>query len=261
MGTDDADYIIADEIVIPVEQQCNFTEKVAYMPLCFMPNDSDRPISSPGLSRRECNLPEDAFVFCCFNNSFKITRNMFKIWMSIMRKVDNSVLWLFHSSEEADAQLRHHAEHQGISGERLIFAPRVDRPDHFSRHNLANLFLDTHPYNAHTTASDALWSGLPIVTFPGKSFTARVASSLLNAIEMPELITQTPEEYEKLALELATNPRLLAKITEKVKANVKTSKLYDPAYYAGDIENLFEQMVARAANGELPVSLSVNKVF
>ena len=262
MGTDDMDYIIADEIVIPKEQQCNFTEKTAYMPLCYMSNDNDKPISSPGLSRQECNLPKDAFVFCCFNNSFKITSDVFKIWMRLMQKVDNSVLWLFHTNTDVDAQLKKYAEESGIDGERIIFAPRVEsHADHLSRHNHANLFLDTSPYNAHATTSDALWSGLPVVTFTGKSFTARVASSLLNAIDMPELITQTPEEYENLALELATDKKLLSKITKKVKANVRTSKLYDPAYFARDIENLFEQMVTRAANGELPVSLSVNKVF
>lgn len=261
MGTDDLDYIIADEVVIPKEQQSNFTEKVAYMPLCYMSNDSNKPISSPGLSRQECNLPKDAFVFCCFNNSFKITGDVFEIWMRLMQKVENSVLWLFHTNADVDTRLRKYAEESGIDGGRLIFAPRVEsHADHLSRHNHANLFLDTSPYNAHATTSDALWSGLPVVTFAGKSFTARVASSLLNAINMPELITYTPEEYENLALELATNTQLLAKIATKIKSNVKTSKLYDPAYFASDIENLFEQMVIRAANGKLPISLNVTKI-
>src|SRR6266436_2850115 len=197
MGARYIDYILADRFVIPEEKRECYSENVVYLPDSFMANDSKRKISERLPRRSEYNLPETGFVFCSFNNSYKIVPQIFNIWMRLLRRLDNSVLWLSNTNETAIRNLRREAQNRGVDPSRLVFAQRVAlNEDHLARHELADLFLDTLPYNAHTTASDALWAGLPVLTCLGETFAGRVAASLLNAINLPELIATTPEAYE-----------------------------------------------------------------
>ena len=185
----------------------HYAEKIAWLPHTYQANDAGRVIADRQFTRQEAGLPEAAFVFCCFNNNWKITPEVFDIWMRLLQQVDGSVLWLFEDNPSAGRNLRAEALKRGIAGERLVFAPRMNLPEHLARHRLADLFLDTLPYNAHTTASDALWAGLPVLTRLGDTFAGRVAASLLGAAGLPELITSTPEAYEELALRLARERR------------------------------------------------------
>jgi predicted O-linked N-acetylglucosamine transferase (SPINDLY family) len=196
-------------------------------------------------------------VFCCFNNNFKITPDIFDVWMRLLSKTEGSVLWLFAGNEGARYNLLKEAETRGIAPERLIFAPRVSEEDHLARHRLADLFLDTLYYNAHTTASDALWTGLPLVTCVGSTFAGRVAASLLNAIGLPELVTTSLEDYEALALKLARDPALLASIKAKLTANRLTTPLFDTERYTRHLEAAYTTMWQRAQNGEAPESFDV----
>ncbi|WP_372605179.1 tetratricopeptide repeat protein [Actibacterium sp.] len=257
MGMEDMDYVLADATVIPDENKRFFTEKVAWMPGCYQVNDNRKVVSNPGPSRQDCDLPEGAFVFCCFNSSYKITGEVFDIWMRLMRQVENSVLWLFRSNDLVDVRLRQHAEARGVSGDRLIFARRVSQADHLARHRHADLFLDTLPYNAHTTASDALWMGLPLVTLQGQTFAGRVAASALKAVGLPELITTTPADYEALALQLATDADTRAAYAARLIANRDTASLFDTARFARDAEALFTQMHERVLSGLPPAHLSL----
>ena len=194
-GTSFMDYLIADSVVLPPEQQSGFTEKIAYLPHSYQVNDFAREI---GLTPSRCDvgLPDHAFVFCCFNNSWKITEPVFASWMRLLAAVPGSVLWLIVDNEGAVINLRLAAVKYGVDPDRIVFAPRVDEAEHLARHRLADLFLDTLHYNAHTTASDALWSGLPVLTCLGASFPSRVGASLLQAVGLPELVTQSLAEYE-----------------------------------------------------------------
>ena len=196
-GTRFIDYIIADKVVVPLEHRQFFTEKIVHLPYCYQVNDSKRKIAEGTPARRSAGLPEHGVVFCCFNNSYKITPRVFDCWMRILKKVEDSVLWLLDANAAATNNLRKEAVARGINSERLIFANRIPLAEHLARHRLANLFLDTLPCNAHTTASDALWAGLPVLTCLGETFAGRVAASLLHAIHLPELITTTLEEYEE----------------------------------------------------------------
>jgi protein O-GlcNAc transferase len=200
MGCDYIDYIIADPFLIPEDQHSFYTEKVVYLPDSYQPTDSGRRIDDETMTRSEAGLPEHSFVFCSFNNSYKITPRMFEIWLRLLDRVEGSVLWLLGENPAAIRNLRRHAGMNGIAPDRLVFAPRLAPSAHLARHRLADLMLDTSPYNAHTTASDALWAGLPLVTCSGASFAARVAGSLLRAVGLPELIAETLEDYEALAL-------------------------------------------------------------
>jgi predicted O-linked N-acetylglucosamine transferase (SPINDLY family) len=242
MGAPYMDYLIADRIVIPEASQVFYTEKIAYLPNCYQPNDSKRVISDKQFTRQELGLPETGFVFCCFNNNYKITPQTFDGWMRILNAVEGSVLWLLEDNASAAQNLRNEAIARGIAPERLIFAPRMSLPEHLSRHRQANLFLDTLPYNAHTTASDALWAGLPLLTCYGTTFAGRVAASLLKTIDLLELITQTPEQYEALAIELALNPDKLQTIKEKLATNRATSPLFDTQGFTKDLEKVYLQM-------------------
>src|SRR5579863_6433892 len=207
MGAQYIDYILADRFVIPEERRGCYSESVVYLPDSFMASDSKRKISERLPRRSECNLPETGFVFCSFNNSYKIVPQTFNIWMRLLRQLDNSVLWLSNTNETAIRNLRREAQNGGVDPNRLVFAQRLPRnEDHLARQILADLFLDTLPYNAHTTASDALWAGLPVLTCLGETFAGRVGASLLQAIGLPELITSSPRDYEARAIELATNP-------------------------------------------------------
>jgi predicted O-linked N-acetylglucosamine transferase (SPINDLY family) len=253
MGASYVDYIIADRTAIPEEKRGCYLEKVVYLPDSFMGNDTARKISERLPRRSECNLPEAGFVFCSFNNSYKIIPQIFDIWMRILRQVDNSVLWLSKKNETAIRNLRREAQNRGVDPSRLVFAQRLPlNEDHLARHRLADLFLDTFPYNAHTTASDALWAGLPVLTCLGETFAGRVAASLLNAIGLPELITTTPETYEQMAVELATHPERLAVIKHKLAENRLTAPLFDTKLFTKHIEAAYTAMHERDQAGLAP---------
>ena len=245
MGIGYIDYLIADPIVVSADHRANYSEKIAYLPNSYQVYDTKRLIPDKTVLREEVGLPNNAFVFCCFNNNYKITPEVFDCWMRILRQVDGSVLWLLEDNAKAASNLRQEAENRGVHPERLIFAKRMPSPDHLARHRLADLFLDTLPYNAHTTANDALWAGLPVLTRIGETFAGRVAASLLNAIGLTELITSTPQAYEALAIELATNPEKLAAIRRKLVNNRLTTPLFDTQMYTRHIEAAYTAMYER----------------
>jgi protein O-GlcNAc transferase len=231
LGADFIDYIIADKNIIPQDKEQFYLEKIIYMPHCYQPNDDTRKIPFIDTKREDFNLPKNAFVLCSFNQSYKINPNEFRIWMKILKKVNNSVLWLLKSNKWAIKNLEKSAELNGIDPKRIIFAEKLNHIEHLSRHKHADLFVDTFNYNAHTTASDALWAGLPLVTKIGKQFSARVAASLLITLDLSELVAQTEEEYENLIYELATNPKKLKFIKKKLITNIKTKPLFDSQRY------------------------------
>jgi protein O-GlcNAc transferase len=243
-GASYMDYILADKIVLPLDQQPFYSEKIVHLPDCYQANDASRTLA-PAPSRAEAGLPEKGFVFCCFNRNWKITLPVFDIWMRLLKQVDGSVLWLLDGPGRAN--LGKEAAKRGIEPARLVFAPKAKPDMHLARHQLADLFLDTLPYNAHTTASDALGTGLPLITRIGKVFPSRVAASLLNAIGLPELVTATPQAYEALALELAQNPALLAATREKLLRNRLTTPLYDSERFRKAIEAAYDAMLRQAA--------------
>ena len=243
MGAEYIHYIIADKIIIPVEDAQFFSEKIVQMPVRYRSKPCDSAQRTP--TRAEVGLPDSGFVFCCFNNNYKITPEVFDCWMKILKQVAGSVLWLVEDNAKAASNLRKEAEIRGVHPERLVFAKRTSLPDHLARHRLADLFLDTLPYNAHTTASDALWAGLPVLTRIGETFAGRVAASLLNAIGLTELITSTPQAYEALAIELATNPEKLATIKRKLATNRLTTPLFDTQMYTRHIEAAYTAMYER----------------
>ena len=225
MAADYIDYIIADPTLIPLECQEHYSEKVVYLPHSYQPNDRKREIAQKNFTRAELGLPKEGFVYCCFNNNWKITPDVFDLWMNILKRTPNSVLWLLEDNKHAAENLRREAQVRGVKPHRLIFAVRMPMAQHLARHKCADLFLDTLPCNAHTTASDALWAGLPVLTRMGESFASRVAASLLNAIGLPELITNSAIEYERLAIDLAQNPGKLDSIKGKLSDNQLTFPL------------------------------------
>jgi len=258
LGASYSDYIIADRWVIPPNDQSFYTEKVVYLPDCYQANDRKRTISARDFSRAECGLPQTGFVFCCFNNNHKITPDVFDRWMRILKKVEGSVLWLVEDNAYVAANLCKEAKARHVDPDRLIFAKRMHLPDHLARHRLADLFLDTLPYNAHTTASDALWAGLPVLTQIGTTFPGRVAASLLNAIDLPELITPTSQAYEDLAVQLATSPEMLAATKRKLADNRLTTSLFDTKVYTRHIEAAYTRMYERYQGGLRPDHISVS---
>ncbi|QWE00197.1 tetratricopeptide repeat protein [Polynucleobacter sp. JS-Mosq-20-D10] len=245
MGADYIDYIIADKTLIPLDSQPCYSEKVIYLPNSYQVNDRKRFISDGLLTRQELGLPEHGFVFCCFNNNYKILPETFDGWMRILKAVEGSVLWLFQDNSWASENLKKEADKQGIAADRLVFAERLPLSEHLARHRQADLFLDTLPYNAHTTTSDALWCGLPVLTLMGESFASRVSASLLNAIALPELITTNQEEYESLAIDLAMNPNKLADIKNKLANNRLTTPLFDTSLFTKNIEAAYIKMMER----------------
>ena len=252
------DYIIADEITIPTENQAFFTEKIIYLPDSYQVNDDQKVISARIFSKEELGLPADKFIFCCFNNNFKITPEIFSVWMDILKSVEDSVLWLFEDNDFIKNNLVKEAGARGVSGDRLIFAKRIGQQDHLARHRVADLFLDTLPYNAHTTASDALWCGLPVITVIGKSFPSRVAASLLHAIGLPELITHSLEEYKSLAIKLATEPEELKKIKDKLEINRLKMPLFDTNLFCRNLESAYNKVYQRNQNGSTPDHIFVS---
>jgi predicted O-linked N-acetylglucosamine transferase (SPINDLY family) len=253
MGAKYIDYIIADPTLIPIESEQYYSEKIVYLPNTYQPNDRRRLIAKKLFTKEELGLPKESFVFCCFNNNFKITPNTFDGWMRILKAVKNSILWLLEDNPIAALNLQKEAKIRGIDPKRLIFAKRMILSDHLARHQVADLFLDTLPYNAHTTASDSLWAGLPVLTCMGESFPSRVSASLLNAIELPELITTTQEQYEIKAIELATNPEKLKDIKKKLERNKLTTALFDTPRFTKHIEAAYKQMYERY-QADLPPS-------
>jgi len=241
IGADFVDYVLADRIVLPADQQPFFREKIVHLPDCYQANDATRALL-PAPTRAEAGLPQTGFVFCCFNASWKITAPLFDIWMRLLDGIENSVLWLMDGPHAAN--LRRQARARGLDPERLIFAPRLAPDQHLARHQLADLFLDTLPYNAHTTCSDALWAGVPVVTCYGKAFPGRVAASLLKAIGLPELVTTRTQDYEALALELASNPPLLQATRDKLVRNRSGTPLYDSERFRRNIEAAYEAMLS-----------------
>jgi protein O-GlcNAc transferase len=257
LGAGYIDYIIADRHVIPEEHRTFYTEKVAYLPNCYQANDRNKAIAAKVPSRGECGLPENGFVFCCFNNNYKILPEVFDCWMRILAQAGDSVLWLFEDNQGAALNLRKETAARKVNPERLVFAKRVPLADHLARHRLADLFLDTLPYNAHTTASDALWAGLPLLTCRGETFPGRVAASLLAAAGLPELITTTLEAYERLAAELATHPEKLAAIKRKLAGNRLTTPLFDTRLFTTHIEAAYTAMYERARAGLAPDHIDI----
>jgi predicted O-linked N-acetylglucosamine transferase (SPINDLY family) len=260
IGADYIDYIVADRIVIPDDEHRYYSEKVVVLPDCYQVNDSKRSMAEATPTRKEAGLPESGFVFCCFNNNHKLTPELFDVWMRLLAKVDGSALWLIEDNTAVAANLRREAERRGVPPARVVFAPRVNVETHLARHRLADLFLDTLPYNAHTTCSDALWAGLPVLTCMGTAFPGRVAASLLYAADLPELVTQTLEEYEALALRLATNPSLLAAHRSKLAKNRATCALFDTDRFRRHIESAYIGMLERAERGEPPAGFAVKPV-
>ena len=232
------DYILADEIIAP--NQADFSEQLLYLP-CYQPNDSQRPVGK-STQKFAHNLPENSFVFCCFNQSFKISADVFAVWMRLLKQAPNAVLWLLDCNQWAKANLQKAAENAGIDKNRLIFAPRVTIAEHLERHNHADLFLDTLPYNAHTTASDALFMRLPLLTCCGNTFASRVAASLLQRVNLPELISHNLQEYEQIALDLAQNPQKLAQIKQKLIVSLESTKLFNPTQFARNLEQAYIQL-------------------
>jgi len=257
LGTDYIDYIIADKTLIPPQSQQPYPEKVVCLSNSYQVNDRHRLISDRQFTKQELGLPENGFVFCCFNNNFKILPATFAGWVRILRAVEGSILWLFQDNFWAAENLKKEAEKQGISADRLVFSERLTLSEHLARHRQADLFLDTFPCNAHTTASDALWAGLPVLTLMGESFASRVAASLLNAIGLPELITSTQEEYELLAIELAKNPKKLADIKLRLAQNRLTAPLFDTPLFTKNLETAYIKMMERHLADFQPDHISI----
>lgn len=250
MGNQFVDYIISDSFVNPAsEQEKNYAEKVVRMPYCFLPSDSKRPRKLATPDRKSLGLDENGFVFCCFNQTFKITPQLFIVWCNLLNEIPKSQLWLFATNSVAEANLRNEAEKQGVAQERLVMAPRVElNEDHLARLQCADLFLDTMPYNAHTTCSEALWMGLPVVTYSGETFASRVAGSLLTTLGVPELITYTLDDYQTLALELATDVERMSKVRKKILENRDTMPLFDSKRFTLNLEEAYKKMIPAAKN-------------
>ena len=257
MGADYIDYIIADRFVIPDTQRQHYSENVVYLPDTFQGNDSERRIGERVLTRAEAGLPETGFVFCSFNNTYKITPAVFDIWMRLLRDAEGSVLWLLADQTVIERNLRREAQARGISPSRLVFAPRVDYADHLARYRLADLFLDTLPFNAGATASDALWAGLPVVTCAGEAFASRMAGSLLHAAGLPELVTHSLEDYEALALRLARDSEAHAGFRVRLAMNRTTCPLFDTDRFRRHIEAAYTTMWERWQRGEPPQDFGV----
>jgi len=250
MGADFIDYVIVDEFVAPATEQPFFAEKLVHLPGCYQVNDRQRAIAPSAPSRADCALPREGFVFCSFNNSYKITPDFFACWMRLLAAVRGSVLWLLEANELVAHNLRREAERRGVDPARLVFAPRALLPEHLARHRNADLFIDTLPCNAHTTASDALWAGLPVLTCAGSTFAGRVAGSLVAAIGLPELIATSLADYERAALALAGDPRKLADLRARLRRNRDSSSVFDLPQTTRNLEAAYTGMWRRWCAGE-----------
>jgi len=251
MGANYYDYLVADQTIIPEKNQQYYSEKIAYLPN-YQVNDSKQSLPETVFTRKDLELPETGFVFCCFNNTFKFTPTTFDGWGRILEQVDGSVLIIYAANESAKANLTKEIVLRGIDSSRLIFGERLPKPEYLARYRVADLFLDTLPYTAGTTASDALRMGLPVLTCMGDSFVSREAASVINAINLPELITTTQEQYESLAIELATNPEKLKTIKDKLVNNLSTAPLYDTPLFTRHLESAYLTMYDRYQQGLEP---------
>ena len=257
MGADFFDYIIADKTIIPEDQKNNYSENIIYLPNCYMATDNTLLISDDTPSRLELGLPEKGFIFCCLNNSYKISPSEFNIWMRLLGNLDGSVLWLFESNKCVKGNLIKEAQIRGISADRLVFTQKLPHEKYLAQFRQADLFLDTFNYNAGATASNALWAGLPVITKLGQGYTSRMAGSLLTAIDLPELITETVEDYEALILDLATNHERLAAIKQKLAENRLSKPLFDTELFTKHLEDGYQQVYQRYYDGKLPKAIVV----
>jgi len=250
------DYAVVDGFVCPPGSDRFFSEHLVRLPACYQPNDRRRPIAGTP-DRAACGLPAEGFVFCCFNTAYKLTPAVFGLWMRLLAQLPGAVLWLLEGSPAMRDNLRREAEARGIAAERLVFAPRLDYPAHLARHRCADLFLDTLPYNAHTTASDALWTGLPVLTCAGETFAGRVAGSLVSAVGLGELITTSAADYEAAALRLARDTDMLAGLRAKLARNLPTAPLFDSVRFTRDLEAAYARMWDIRRSGEAPRAFDV----
>jgi predicted O-linked N-acetylglucosamine transferase (SPINDLY family) len=261
MGAKYIDYLIGDKFVVPEDEEKFYTEKIVVMPGSYQVNGKNRTLDTSPLSREECGLPEHGFIFCSFNNTYKNNPDMFNVWMNLLRKVNGSVLWLLSRPGLFESNIRAEASARGISPDRIIFAENQPLPQHLARVALADLFLDSLPYSAHTTASDALWVNVPVVTCVGSSFAGRVGQSVLHAIEMPELVTGSLEEYESLAFELATDSNAMRAIREKLGVKIRESSLFDAKCFTRHLEAAYQEIWQRHQNGNKPARISVTDLI
>ena len=258
-GADFMDYIIADKFIIPDNKKNSYSEKKIYLPYTYWPTSYSLSSLEKNFTKSEMNLPDNGFVFCCFNDSYKISPNEFNIWMNLLKKVPGSVLWLMESNKRAENNLNKEAKKRGIKSNRIIFAKKLPYSDHLARCKLGDLFLDTFNYNAHTTASDALWAGMPLVTKIGEGFTARVASSILKALDLPELVTKSDKEYEALIFEIATSSEKLVKIKKKLSQNKLTTPLFNSEMFIKYLEDGYMQVYQNYVEGNKIKSIFINK--
>jgi len=260
MGADFIDYIVADAVIAPSDQQAHFSERIVHLPDCYQVNDRHRAIAPDTPTRSQCGLPETGFVFCSFNNNYKITRAVFAVWMRLLQAVPGSVLWLLQDNGAAQGNLQRQAQAHGVDAARLVFAPRMPLDVHLARHRLADLFLDTLPINAHTTASDALWAGLPVLTCLGQTMVGRVAGSLLHALGLDELVTSDLAQYEAAALRLARNPEELAGLRARLAQGREQGALFDTQRFARHLESAYRTMWERSQAGQAPAPFAVERL-
>jgi len=257
-GIKNIDYLIADKNLIPEKNKKYYTEKIIYLPNCYQPSDSKRLVIDKKLTRKEFNIKNDQFVFCCFNTAHKINPKIFDFWASILRATNNSVIWLLKYNNISQKNLEQEAMLRKIDPERIIFCKKTSNQEHIKRFQLADLFLDTFPYGAHTTANEALFSGLPIVTIIGESFQSRVCSSLLSTVGLKELITNSYEEYENLAINIAKNPQKLQSIKDSLKMNIKNSPLFNSKFYTENLEKAYINIYERHNKNLEPEHIYIN---
>jgi predicted O-linked N-acetylglucosamine transferase (SPINDLY family) len=257
LGAEYVPYLIADRTVLPEELRSQFSECPVYLPDCYQVNDDEQPIAATGLTRTDAGLPEDAFIFCCFSTPYKIDPETFSAWMRILRRTPDSVLWLLSGSRSGGERLRQNAEARGVESERLLFAPRMPKAEHLERHRLADLFLDTFVYNAHTTASDALWAGLPVLSLQGRLFQSRVCASLLTALGLPELIAKDVVEFENLAVTLARTPERLTELRTRLEQRRAAGPPFETVRFVRDLERAFQMMWAAHEAGQVPKNLVI----
>ncbi|WP_130470853.1 tetratricopeptide repeat protein, partial [Candidatus Magnetaquicoccus inordinatus] len=257
VGADFIDYVLSDPFVSPPECASHFTEKIVRLDSCYQPNDRKRAIAPRTPTRKECGLPEEGFLFVCFNKNYKINPPIFDIWMRLLRATPGSLLWLFEANQWVVTNIRREAQERGVDPDRIYFAPKMPAPLHLARYRLADLVLDSYPYTSHTTGSDALWAAAPLITYAGQSFASRVAGSLLSYVGLPELVTFTLEDYEALAMELAHAPERLAEIKAKLQRNLPTAPLFDTPRFARSLEKSYAMMWERYRAGLAPDHIDV----
>jgi predicted O-linked N-acetylglucosamine transferase (SPINDLY family) len=259
MGAGWIDYLIADGCIVPAEHDSDYSEKIVRLPHCYQPNDRKRPRGAAMLSRSECALPETAFVFCCFNQGYKIERRIFASWMRLLTAVPDSVLWLLEENRWARENLRNEAIASGVSADRLVFAHVRPLAEHLGRYAVADLVLDTFPYTSHTTGSDALWAGCPLITMLGETFASRVAASLLRNVGLEELVATSFLQYEALALELARDRPRLAALRRRLRDGRDAAPLFDSPRFTRNLEAAYDRMWAQLAEGKAPRAFDVRE--